>query len=84
MTTIGLIIFSVLAVAFFVIQMLAEKDETKMNTSILSFFLQGLMLMTICILGEQLSKAKEKQLNCPEYQKIENVYILKNKQNEQP
>jgi hypothetical protein len=84
MTTIGLIIFSVLAIIFFVIQMLAKKDETKMSASMLSFFLQGLMLMTIYILGEELSKAKEKQLNCPEYQKIENVYILKTKENEQP
>lgn len=81
---IGLIICAVLTISLFVTQMLTKKDEIKMNTSILSFFLQGLTLMTIYILFMELQKAKEKQLNCPEYQKIENVYILKTKENEQP
>lgn len=81
---IGLTIYALAAIALYVIGVYAKEQFTRDIVTIISFFLHGFAFLAMFIQSEMLSEAKKKQLNCPEYQKIENVYILKTKENEQP
>jgi cbb3-type cytochrome oxidase subunit 1 len=80
MTTLQIILLSILAIltiiAYFGTAM-SKKEKSKMIYVILWLFTSTILFLISLITLETNAELEKLKSKCPEYQKIENVYILK-------